>query len=245
MSAIQGTLALMMSGGAPAPFSPSSLSNLVTWLDLSDPAFVTLSGGDVSGLTDRSGNGHNAAQGTSGNRFALASGAINSLDAMQSNGSNTSFMNFTAFSTNGPLSIFCVAYPIVGHNSPNALGPSGGGAGGLGWGALTSTRNFVAELTGTKAVVVGGIPTVTKQQVLGMTFNGSALLTGYYNGSVIGSTSAGVAPSGLVYDQIGYGGAGSFSFTGYWCEAVLYSRVLTAPEIAQLSAYFIAKWDTP
>lgn len=233
------------SGGTPPPFSPSDLSGLVTWLDLSNPLFVTTLAGDVVALIDRSGNGNNAAQASSGNRFQLAAGAIDGLDAMQSNGSNTSFMNFTPFSTTGALSIFCVAYPIVGHNSPNAIGPSAGGAGGLGWGSLTSARNFVAELTATKSVVVGGIPVVTKQQVLGMTYDGSTLLTGYYNGSVIGSASAGTAPSGLVFDQIGYGGAGSFSFTGYWCEAVLYSRVLTAPEIAQLSAYFIAKWDTP
>ena len=43
---------------APAAFSPASISGLFTWWDLSDSSTVTLNGGNVSAVADKSGNGN-------------------------------------------------------------------------------------------------------------------------------------------------------------------------------------------
>jgi hypothetical protein len=52
------------------------------WLDPSDPENRTIVSSAYSGLTDLSGNGNDATQGTAANRPALSVGAINGLDAM-------------------------------------------------------------------------------------------------------------------------------------------------------------------
>lgn len=69
------------SSGPTVPFSPSDVTGLRQWLDPSDALNRTIVSSKYSQLTDKSGGGFHATQGTAGLRFPLASAAQNGLDA--------------------------------------------------------------------------------------------------------------------------------------------------------------------
>jgi hypothetical protein len=69
-----------MRGGG---FSPTDIPGLALWLDPSDSSSITLVGGKVSQIADKSGNARHYSQSTDANRPTIASAAINGRDALQ------------------------------------------------------------------------------------------------------------------------------------------------------------------
>ena len=66
----------------PLPYDPA------LWLDASDAASVTESGGKVSTWADKSGNGHDYAQATAGNQPALVADAVNAKPGISFDGAD-------------------------------------------------------------------------------------------------------------------------------------------------------------
>ena len=66
------------------PQTPDAYTDHILWLDVSDSGTVTTSGSNVTAITDKTGTGNNASQGS----FSptLVAGALNGLDAIQFDG---------------------------------------------------------------------------------------------------------------------------------------------------------------
>lgn len=66
-----------MPGNGAVAFLPSDISNLALWLDASDAATITESGGAVSAWADKSGNGNDATQGSAPNQPTYQATGLN------------------------------------------------------------------------------------------------------------------------------------------------------------------------
>lgn len=109
--------------GAAAGFSPLSLSPAL-WLDASDAATITSSGGKVSQWNDKSGNGRNVTQATSAAQPSTGTNTLNGLNVLTFDGgdylahSTASTWNFMHNGT-----VYFVSFVVRAGTSsdPNAL----------------------------------------------------------------------------------------------------------------------------
>jgi hypothetical protein len=103
-------------------FNPKSIAGLGGWWDFSDSSTVSLSSSEITSVTDKSGNGRNAAQGTANNRPSIATNVRNGRAAALFDGSNDALdvtwgaQQFTA------MTVFAVVHPT---------GAGGGNAGNI------------------------------------------------------------------------------------------------------------------
>jgi len=72
---------------APVPWTPASVSTHL-WIDVSDAASRSLSGAEITQLTDKSGAGNTFTQGTSTKRPTLVSADLNGLDTASFDGTD-------------------------------------------------------------------------------------------------------------------------------------------------------------
>lgn len=81
-------------------FNPLAFPGLHTWWDAADANSVTLDGGRVAALADKSGNGRNAANSTSGSTQPdYIIGARNGRNAMRFVAASTQFLSVSGFAT--------------------------------------------------------------------------------------------------------------------------------------------------
>lgn len=94
--------------GGPKLWTPAADNLLVSWYDPYDEATITESGGLVSQLDDKSGNGNHLVQGTGSAQLTTGTRTINGYNVLDGDG--TRYMEKTAFSTpaSGDISIFGV-----------------------------------------------------------------------------------------------------------------------------------------
>lgn len=75
-----GPAGIIASARVPVSWTPASLPGIKVWLDPSDAGTVTLAGGKVSQLNDKSGNGYHVTQGTDAKRPTITTlGSRNAL----------------------------------------------------------------------------------------------------------------------------------------------------------------------
>jgi len=80
-------------------FDPRTIPGCQLWLDGADTNSLTLSGSSVTQWNDKSGNGYNFTQATSGNQPTYSSASLNSLNTITFTASNSTYLLGTA-STN-------------------------------------------------------------------------------------------------------------------------------------------------
>jgi hypothetical protein len=83
----------------PTPTPPIPMTNMIAWYDASDSSTITESGGQVSQLDDKSGNGFDLTQGTSSYQPLTFSDAVGSgiiFDGTDDRISNTSITGFSS-----------------------------------------------------------------------------------------------------------------------------------------------------
>lgn len=236
--------------------SPGGISgNLRGWYDASTG--ITLTGGAVSQWNDRSGNGFNATQGTSGSRPANTA-QINYNTAIDFDGAND-FLNISDLVATGTtgLTAFAVAqqsstggdtWGCVLLGQTNSSSWTGGGYGltalssgntDFGFWVTAWNTNFVSYAT---------------------TLSSPALMTGSWNGTTANnvqyfqnSTSRGtdaytpgtVGDGGNSYIGSGVGSGTEFCFNGNIAEIAVYNTGLSSANVNRVESYLALKYGIP
>jgi hypothetical protein len=102
-------------------WSPAEITT-AQWLDAADASTLTLSGSDVTGWADKSGNARNAVERSSLTRPVYSVTSFNSLPGLSFNGTDQNLIinNAGNLTQNiGALSLFCAVQPSAPSNSIN------------------------------------------------------------------------------------------------------------------------------
>ena len=243
---MSGVLAALFSGAA--KFSPLSISGALLWLDASDAATITQSGGSISQWADKSGRANNATAAGAA-RPTIQAAAQNGKDTVRFTASSSQRMQLSsAIDLTG--GVFTVAAVLrlggpTGSLVVDTLGYSGAAA------------DWVLELNYGNWVLSSTIYEHNAGAFAGATFSGYnqvvAVSTGQgppFSGHV--SSTVNNAPTGLsnypggstgYFDLVGYG-ANAYS-NGEIAEILVYNSSLTSGQLSALYMYQKAKWGTP
>jgi hypothetical protein len=96
---VEGYLAHKWGLVPPPPTTPLTIPGCQLWLDAADSSTITLSSSKVTQWNDKSGNGYNFTQATSGNQPTYSSASLNSLNTITFTSANSTYLLGTA-STN-------------------------------------------------------------------------------------------------------------------------------------------------
>jgi hypothetical protein len=231
------------------------ISGLHSWYDAADASSITSSAGNVTQWNDISGNSRHAILSGGGSSPTIGVAAQNGKNVINFNGVNQ-FLVAPASLTSNAMTVFSV----YRRNS-------GTGSGTFGrlfsfWGAnpldYSSTSSWEIH---TSAQSFAGItpPLVgfyrDSAQVAGSTivYGTSYLFSGTLNGGSWSQNNSGTLASGTTStssinvsnNTLGAGmasGGGDAYFTGWFAEQIVYNRVLTTQEIADVRGYLSAKW---
>lgn len=233
----------------PASFTPASLPNLALWLDGGDASTITLNGSNVSAWADKSGLANHADQGTPSLQPAYSSAGLNGRPMLQFDVTDDVMTNTTL--SMGAGSAFTIA--IVGKST--TYDPDVDARNGSYFKLGNPTVRHTAQ-----AVIVGGtryVMTTNTNVTISGTFGigkvpayliwgedgtpGSAVLTFRANGAAK-TASAGHDDTNAISGYALVGTNGGTSLGPGISEVAVYSRLLSAAEIAQLEAYFVTKW---
>lgn len=229
------------------PFLPTRIGggNLKLWLDASDTSTITHSSGSVSAWADKSGNGNNATQGTGSSQPTTGVNTINGknviafdggdqLDVSENFGAN-GYTVFTVLKLTDALANM-VDFPRVIRSSDDAQSHFFRAAGGNGNFEIKSQATGANDprpaydweasfSTGTSVVIAN----VVQLDSLQMRANGTELASENRDATASSLSVAGTMEIGL----------GVIGHTG---ELIVYDRVLSASEIAQVESYLTNKW---
>lgn len=237
-------------GGA-AAFDPATLWTGAAgfWYDI-DPAYLyqttdtstpAVVGQPVGRITDRSGNGNHATQGTLANRPILRQSG--SLYYLEFDGSNDTYPIFAGASfQNADASGFNAQ--VAGVSFDNATGVE------FVFGATTLRQDFRKNENALENLIVNGSgastdvgPTISAgvPLVFSATIGTGPVLNAKKNGASNGTTAlAGTPNTGLTDVHLGSQGGGSY-FNGNFYGGIWLSRAPTAPELAGMESWAAAK----
>jgi hypothetical protein len=188
-----------VSAGGPQLWTPAELgAALALWLDASDAATVTESGGFVSQWDDKSGNSRDFTQGVAGTQPAYALASINGLNTISFDGTNDSIARVAeSWAYNYPINVFTIFKATAFNASYNGLfgfytsaGPTTAGFGAFiksnGTSAIyaTDTSNGQPNYDGTGALTYA----INTGYIFGATI-GDNSITSFGDGTADGSAS--------------------------------------------------------
>jgi hypothetical protein len=224
---------------AAAPFSPASISGLKLWLKAD--AGVTLSGSNVTGWADQSGNSNHAV-GVSNPVFQ--SSQINSLPAIFFNG--LAFFSIPNFLDGSAATLFVLVKPTggAGDDSGALLGNFGNSIVGTHYPyqgdliydsfACTERKNDISQPAGFFDYHIYCV--LSKNGEWTYRFNGATHFTTDEN-TYNASTLNGQGP--FIGRQTGLG---VFRFLGFIAEIICYTRDLSSSEISSVNSYLATRY---
>jgi len=215
-------------------FLPTQITGCSLWLDGADSSSFTLSGSAVTQWNDKSGNGGNATQSTSGNRPTFSgSGVIFNAASNQHFNLNTTFSS--------THSIFIVATPtsasqvyLFGRTYPSGH------------------PTFIINYTGTSLEYYPGgdgstrttFASPTSTFIAGYVRNFGTSVFGRYNGNQVTISAAPTSEgSSIAWGSLGCSAPiyGNF-YTGTIYEFMIFNTVLTTTQCQTIEAYLAQKW---
>lgn len=222
-------------------FSPADIPDLALWLDASDTATITQTGGAVSAWADKSGNGYNATQETG------ASQPTTGIDTL--NGKNVLTMNGTHFFVT-PSSLWSFAlsnntiFVVVKSSTPTMVNRVLGGNNG----AAVQYGMVLGEFSGTLQRFYSGnaISLTTSSDGLPhlLTYQRDGT-NGYFSRDSGAITSTNQSAQSLTSFNIGRCGTLSSGVNGIIAEIILYRRNISIDDRALVQNYLKNKWGTP
>lgn len=213
------------------------------WVDASDLSSVSHIGGSVSAWADKSGNGNDAAQGIGTSQPVTGTRTINSLNALDFDGTNDQLSLPVGLYGNlgsSPQTTFIV------YQSDDAGGSSqrlltGQVAGLLRYGNYISLTLFRAVNRSSLLPTDFSAPRNTAVHIGGHVRSGASLIP-HYDG-VAGSNANNSEDISLTSMSIGDGAVpGTSPFDGLIGEAIVCKRALSTAEINQIGLYLANKW---
>lgn len=229
---------------APPPFVPTDIANLTLWLDASDTATITEASNAVSAWDDKSGNANHAAQATGANQPTTNTRTINSLNALDFDGS-TDFMTVASGVYNvgnGPNSMFIVYQSDdTGDATQFLLAGTVGGDSNYRY-AMNYTTSLIQFINRSASLTYGSTSKTrdTSPAIVGFRRSGTAV-TPFING-VIGTPTA--FGANVVIDKLAIGANGSAlnRHNGMLAEIILYSASLSDSDTNLVGNYLATKW---
>jgi hypothetical protein len=242
---------------APDPFSPIQLTGMNLWLDVSDAASITSSGGFVSQWNDKSGKGYNLTQTDNTYKPTYANNLISFSSNRNFDIPNAALNNTTNYD------IFVVFNPKVSSNWIFAKQYDGNYSA-----PALSTNIFVGYTSGTTNYAyfrAGPIPstvenvnsnsalTISSLQILGIHNTGSVLLfnsngttlntvTGTSSNLPIGnSTTITSFKLGAWYGNSAFQNSGVTNFD--ICEMLIFNSKLAVSDRQKMEGYLAWKWN--
>lgn len=249
---ILGIVASSMKGTPTSPVAGYKL-----WLDASDTATITQSGGAVSQWSDKSGFASNFTQGTGANQPTTNSRTINSLNVIDFDGTNdfmscpssTSLFNYLHNTTGG--TVFFVG--LIDSTSAAVLlrNTTGSSADTGMYGDLNGGSDFTFVVNGSPGAgpaTSSSNISITTSTAFYLSYKFDAnnataanrLLISKNGGSFLGNNTATFSPSGsnATLDMRISGGA----YNGVIGEVLIYSGILSSGDITLNQSYLAAKW---
>lgn len=211
---------------------------LALWIDPSDAATVTTSGGKITFITDKSGNGRDF--GTIGS--GLSPTTQNGLTALTGDAAGSNALaqsNGLTGITNAANTYACAAGITGSPATTNAAFTAFDGTGRVyAWlydGASSVLRYRHGSTT--NSGITGATSAITVQ-----THSGTSLLA-YANGTAdLTASNAANYTSALLAHQIGGNNNASWGFPGWIGDCIIYSGVLSQGDREKLEGYLAHKW---
>jgi hypothetical protein len=224
-------------------FDPTDIANCALWLDGSDLASITESGGAVSQWNDKSGNNNHALQSSAAAKPTTGTRTLNGRNVIDFDGSGD-FMTLTNPITGGAYTIFLVvlvdsfaANPRSIIGTPNTGGPVMRFANSVGNGVMAVVRRGQAVLLNGSDI---NSATTAYSFIITTSNSGNAI----YRNGVAGGSNATSASYTQDIQAIGSESstAASTPHDGYIAESAIWTRVFAAGEITQIFDYSASKW---
>jgi hypothetical protein len=220
------------------------------WLDASDTATITESGGAVSQWDDKSGNGRNVTQGTGAAQPTTNLNSINGKNVLRFDGGDV--MSGSMAIDVGTVTVFVVARETSNVNFAGffVLAPSSGDDQSTDNSVVTSafqlTTIFNAQRKNTNATIVSSV-NITPFGVYVARFSSNGLCEVFSNtvigGTATASSTFGNSTTALVGGRYQAGNiSGSFRLNGDIAEIIVYPTTLTNNEMNVVGIYLSQKW---
>jgi hypothetical protein len=245
--------------GVTAAAAPTPVSGYKLWLDASDTATITASGGLVSQWSDKSGFGSNFTQSTGANQPTTGTRTLNSLNTIDFDGTNdsltcsssTTLFNYLHSSTGGTTFFVGLLDNVA---SSKVMWYNNGGSSsqtGVYQDLSASNKNFTQITKGISGSPVAvSTDNITVSNSVGFMItnkwdggNGTAAdraLLSLNSGAFSGNNSNSNSPvsSNASSDMLLAAG----SYNGTIAEIIFYSGILSAGDITQVQSYLTTKW---
>ncbi|MGI9554876.1 MAG: hypothetical protein ACR2M6_02775 [Vampirovibrionia bacterium] len=236
-------------GTAPLLWTPTQLTNVVVWLKAD--AGITLSGSDVTGWADQSGNSNDAS--ASSSYPQLVTSATNGLDVVSFDGagSQISISDAASIDLNSSSgTIFIVQYSdTTPSTSTSNRAVSKGLSYGLGIGSdATNTDQVFATINGGSQDSDPDAITNSVYQILGVVYDSSTSGDATRYGFWVDGTNKGIPVLSMGADNSTDMFIGSNNSTGYFdgniAEILVFNEELTISQRQLIEGYLAHKWAT-
>ena len=230
-------------------FSPQSIPGLTMWLDASDTSSITLSGTNVTQWKDKSVNGFNATQATSGNQPTYNSGTR----SLSFNGTSSAMISSLTipFQTH---SIFIVFNPTTTSTNTNVLvfeTTDGSSYINTPYYNSSNTPPTAAYINSLSTLKYNTNPTLVYNNTIGATSMVEVVVASgsqavYLNGNAQTTTSSAITSGTTPTLTIGAWNSAS-GYTGFFQgtvnEIIIYNTTLTTQQRQQVEGYLAWKWN--
>jgi len=214
-------------------FEPTEISGLEAWYDGDDVDTITFNGSDVAQWDDKSGNNRDVAQATPAEQPLYVTNSLNGRSGLEFDGVATNLVD--TFSLSQPLTYYLVGKfdTIPGSTFPAFY---------FGTTSTDDARFF--ELSGNWYIFAG----------TGLSSSGGADTNPHYFRNEYNSTSGKIIVDGSQVASGNVGTTGTTALTigrnpntnqpldGKIYELLIFSKILSADEIAQMDTYLKIKW---
>lgn len=218
----------------PGPFSPSTISGLVLWLDAARGVGLG-AGSNVATWADQAGVQAAPNQGTGANQPTIVTSAINGRPAVAFTGAQF-FAH--ALVLPPPFTIVAVAFTNAVDAAFHGIGTFSGGVGGAALFARSGTVQQWGIYANAEADSGQSLTTFKKVVAVGRAYNDIDLRTNGASVTVSTGVSAFVAASVIGCLQ----GGGVQCLEGSIAELLCYSRALTVAECQKVESYLAGKY---
>lgn len=234
------------------PLAPNLATGLVAWWDAADETSITLNGGNVSRVTDKSGTGNHLTQTTAANQPTYSRNAINGRNAITYSNTNHRLVR-TAFSYSTPtvFSVFRVrtGYAVSATKAPIVWDTYPGGNRFVHYVQENSTTNllFAREDGAAGKVATYRIAFGTTYVTCCVAFPvGHWIVASGVRQSIAtaGANGFGGISVGNLRGNADTPGAPNYNFDGQICEIIVYSSQLSDAQRLGVERWLAAKWGT-
>ncbi|NCC84600.1 MAG: hypothetical protein EOM03_10805 [Clostridia bacterium] len=236
ISEASATLTVTVNAAGSQPWTPADITTAL-WLDAADSATITESGGAVSQWADKSGYGRNAAQTVGSYKPALASGAVNALNAILFDGLN----DYLGITGNLPVASEMAEFVVFRRETAGILTmPLGGNnKGAPPYGILGYTDNVAySGLRSSGYLTHGSISTGTYISALARDASVAEL---FINGTSLGGAKTAGAVSGTL-DIVSVGARATSYHNGLIAEIIVLHSNPSVEDRQKIEGYLAHKW---